>query len=892
MGADETNPRDRVADTAHTATEALEIAVEGAGLGTWEWDIVTGRTIFNARWAEILGYAVDEIAPHFDSWSKLIHPDDFPKVSAELEAHLSGAKNVYQVEHRLLHRDGRWIWILAHGRVYARNDQGAPLRAAGIHKDITERKAAEAAVVLSREAYKYTVELTTQIPWTARPDGSIIGIDPAWEVYTGLSTDSALSNDWLQAIHPDDRERMFSVWMHSVSTGEPYRVSNRLRRRDGEYRHCESRAQPQKNEAGEIIRWHGTTEDIHERTVAEQSLRASEARRALALEGAQLATWDWNIRTGEVLRDAPWFTMLGFEEDATTREAAFWNARVHPDDWNSIMQLWGAHCQDETAAFRAEYRIRHRSGEWRWILTHGRVVERDQEGPTRACGINQDITERRRFHDALAESERFSRLLLNAYQDCVALLDESGAVVYLNPAGLLQLGVEDMQSVRGRPWTSLFTEGDRTAMQDGVHSALAGNQAAFQAFGAGGESFRGWWDVLLSPLPETFNQPGKILAVAREITRLKEQEELQREAEERKRLQATLENLNEGIVIVAPDGRLVFMNRAAQAMYDIDFAGGGFIHYDELRRAVDAKDSSGRELSAAERPIARAAQGEAFSDLETYFQNRLNGREWIGACSSTPVRSASGDLLRGVLTLRDVTAGRRAADEIGRANQALQELSAQLLRLQDDERKRIARELHDGTVQSLSAAIMNLTLLSDSPQVRESDFEKKLLSKSLDLTHQSVTELRTMSYLLHPPVLDELGLIPALRSWIDGFSERTGIPVDIHMPDDSIRLASEVETTLFRITQEALGNVHRHADSTTAEVRLGITAASIQLEITDDGRGFDESVLRGGTTQHRYGVGLLGMRERARQLGGSMQVDSRPGNTSVRVDLPRRAARA
>lgn len=775
MEAEQNSNRQAAADPLQTARERLEIAVEGAGLGTWDWDILTGETIFNARWAEILGYELHEIEPHFNSWGNLLHPDDSSRVLTAVEEHLRGSKSVFQCEYRLRHRDGRWIWILAHGRVYARGEAGLPIRAAGIHKDITERKEAEEALLQSRETYKHTVELTTQIPWTARPDGSIIGIDPAWEIYTGLPTQAALSSDWLDAIHPDDQQRMFARWMHSVNTGEPYRVANRLRRRDGEYRHCESRAQPQRNEAGEIVRWYGTTEDIHDRTVAEQLLRSSEARRVLALEGAQLATWDWNLRTDEVIRDTPWFNMLGLPEEVTVRPADFWSERIHPEDLKAMSQLWNTHCQDETKPFRAEYRIRHESGEWRWILTHGRVVDRDDKGPSRACGINLDITERRGFEDALAD-------------------------------------------------------------------------------------------------------------------RLKEEEERKREREERERLQTILENLNEGVIIVAPNGRLLLMNGAAQEMFGIEIARRDSIRYEDLFRSFNAKDTQGRDLSPSERPIARAAHGEAFSNLETIFQNRGDGREWIGTCSSTPVRSNSAELLLGVLTLRDITADRRAAEEVRRTNLALHELSAQLLRLQDDERKRIARELHDGTVQSLSAALINLTLLSDSPEVRQLDFESRLVSKCLTLTHQSVTELRTMSYLLHPPVLDELGLVPALRSWIDGFSDRTSIPVGTHMPEDVARLAPEVETTLFRITQEALGNVHRHAESSTAGVRLEITDGTIRLEITDDGKGFDESVLRQGAVNRRYGVGLLGMRERARQLGGLLQVDSRPGNTIVRVDLPRRPA--
>ena len=124
-----------------------------------------------------------------------------------------------------------------------------------------------------------------------------------------------------------------------------------------------------------------------------------------------------------------------------------------------------------------------------------------------------------------------------------------------------------------------------------------------------------------------------------------------------------------------------------------------------------------------------------------------------------------------MLNIRDITTERKAAEQINQANEILHDLSGKLLRLQDEERNRLARELHDGTVQVLSGAIMNLTVLHDSAALKDLDFERRLARTSLDLTQQSVTELRTLAYLLHPPALDELGLMPALRSWVDGFSD-------------------------------------------------------------------------------------------------------------------------
>lgn len=256
------------------------------------------------------------------------------------------------------------------------------------------------------------------------------------------------------------------------------------------------------------------------------------------------------------------------------------------------------------------------------------------------------------------------------------------------------------------------------------------------------------------------------------------------------------------------------------------------------------------------------------------------------------MRSESGELIFAVLSLRDVTGERRAAEEIQTANLMLHRLTGQLLHLQDEEHRRIARELHDGTVQILSAALMNLSLLSELPALRKLRFENGLVARTQEFTNQAVKELRTLSYLLHPPVLDELGLVPAVRSWLDGFSERTGIPVDISMPLQMDRLSPEMETALFRIVQEAVGNVHRHAHASHASVRLKVENGGVtELEIMDDGRGFNAVLSGGAQSNRKAGVGLLGMRERATQLGGSFSIESQPGKTVIRVTLPEKHLR-
>jgi len=222
--------------------------------------------------------------------------------------------------------------------------------------------------------------------------------------------------------------------------------------------------------------------------------------------------------------------------------------------------------------------------------------------------------------------------------------------------------------------------------------------------------------------------------------------------------------------------------------------------------------------------------------------------------------------------------------ELDTANQGLRELTGRLMQSQDDERRRIARELHDSVGQTLAALSMNLTKV-------ESDIERlnqtaKTLADSSALVQEMNKEVRTISYLLHPPMLDEAGLASALRWYVDGFTQRSGIQVDLEIAEDFGRLQPEVETAIFRTVQECLTNVHRHSGSRTARVRLLHSAGELRLLVQDDGAGIAAQKLDKVVADGTPGVGIRGMRERMRQLGGTLEINSNPTGTNVEVRLP------
>jgi signal transduction histidine kinase len=265
-----------------------------------------------------------------------------------------------------------------------------------------------------------------------------------------------------------------------------------------------------------------------------------------------------------------------------------------------------------------------------------------------------------------------------------------------------------------------------------------------------------------------------------------------------------------------------------------------------------------------------------------------------------PLKDDRGEVIGAINCFYDVTERKRveeirrqAEDALRQANEklesmvqkrtaSLRHLSAKLMRSQDEEHRRIARNLHDSLGQYLTSIKMNLESLSSDALA-----DKDVLSSTLKSVEQCISETRTLSCLLHPPLLDEVGFSSAARWYTEEFAKRSGIKVELELPDEGIeRLPELVRIALFRILQESLTNVHRHSASTSVEVRLKINPQAV-LTVRDFGRGLPAELIQGSQTNgEHFGVGLSGMRERVNDLGGTFEIQSTGNGTLISVSIP------
>jgi signal transduction histidine kinase len=256
------------------------------------------------------------------------------------------------------------------------------------------------------------------------------------------------------------------------------------------------------------------------------------------------------------------------------------------------------------------------------------------------------------------------------------------------------------------------------------------------------------------------------------------------------------------------------------------------------------------------------------------------GRIVHASISARCVRADDGSVDHLVLIVQDIT-------ERKEAEQRLAELTGKLLSSQDEERRRIARELHDGTAQDIGLILLNLTQVQKwIPAMADSRCKDKL-SESIAVGEQALKEIRTLSYVLHPPLLDHAGLVTALRWYVKGFTERTGVKVGfVQNCENGHRLSSDLEHSLFRVVQECLTNIRRHTNSESADISLMRSDHKVVLQVRDYGVALMLEQSRNGDSIEGLGVGIPGMRHRMKQLGGELEVDSGARGTTVTATVP------
>ncbi len=529
----------------------------------------------------------------------------------------------------------------------------------------------------------------------------------------------------------------------------------------------------------------------------------------------------------------------------------------------------------------AEFQYRTRSGEIRTGLFSAAIL--DIDGRRCALALVRDITARKVAEELLRTSEERFRSLVEHLHVGIAWFDPQARVQFANRAALDLFGVR-ISDIQGKTTMEL---GLQPFSEDGVPIPMqarplqqvisSGLPVRNQVFGWRlGSNHNTLW-TLLDAIPER-DADNKLIGILVSLTNVTQQRDaIAALSESEERFRTLVRDLHVGVVLHYPDGRLEFVNQAALDMFGVPESRA--IGSDINTLGIIPIDEQGRETPLSDLPLyivlreKRAVRNGTMGWRRPGFKETL----WIFG-NAIPQFNPDGSILRVIASFTDIT-------ELKNAERSIHQLSTELLKLQDEERRRIGRELHDGMAQTVLAVNLSLAQLRQSAHPLN-EASNQALEKARGLLQQMSREIRTLSYLLHPPLLDDLGLVSALKEYVNGFSERSGIETTLELQSRFRRLPQIAETALFRITQESLSNIQRHSGSNRARVVLREDADAVTLEITDYGRGInfpDNGAPHRG--QPRLGVGIPGMRERMAQLGGSLDIDSGPSGTTVRAHI-------
>ena len=510
------------------------------------------------------------------------------------------------------------------------------------------------------------------------------------------------------------------------------------------------------------------------------------------------------------------------------------------------------------------------SGQARQFYAAIKAVRVEFDGVTSLRWLIQDVSLRRLTEEALQKSEQFNRAIIESSNDSITILDLKGRILFVNEKAVDRMGAKP-EFLFGRLWYQFWPKSVRAMAREQFKVAQKGGVGRFHgsSFAANGKIR--WWDVAITPMTDQAGGVARMLVVSRDVTDQKDAEEKLQKKETFFR--SLVENAHDFVTVMSYDAMILYESPASERIL-------GFRAEEKLgKNCLDYLHPDDKERVTGE--LAELVQGKREIKTLEYRYLHKSGRyvplEVIARVST----DENGEPVV-IVNKRDITERQQKESQ-------LRKLVARLLKVQDEEQRRLARELHDETAQNLVLLDINLaTLERDLPD--RTDEVQSAIAQSRTLISRSLREVRTISYLLHPPMLDEAGLQTALSWLIRGFSQRSDIQVDLDCPSRTDRFSPEVEIAVYRIVQEALTNIHRHSGSKTAQVKLERKGDSLILTIEDQGCGIPDTVLEKRTgVVESIGVGIPGMRERLSLLGGQLDVRSDASGTSLMAVLPLKA---
>ena len=821
-----------------------------------------GKYVFmNDRFAEMHGYEPQELIG--TGPLVLVHPDDRKFAGEILSKRLKGESVSQRYEIRRLRKDGKVIW----GEMMATviEYEGRPAIMGNI-VDITERKRAEDALRESEERYRGLFENCTDFVYTLDLQGIFTKVNKAAEHLTGYTKTELIGMSNRDYTPIETHKRIFEAFNRLFETGEPLQdFPLEVTVKDGSRKYFETSATILK-QGDEIIGFQGISRDITERRQAEEALHKSEALLKEAQRVAHIGHWELGPDIGTPVWSEEIFRIFGLDPQEGEPSFTDHETYVHPEDWPVLDNAVRKAGRDGTP-FDLVFRILKPGGEVGWMHAIGTSSMDDEGNITRLFGTAQDVTALWQAEDALTKSEEKYRTLIESLQEGIWVIDEDNNTTFVNGPMANMLGYT-VEEIMGKPLLSFVDdEGVRIAnkLMERRRQGIK-EQHEFEFRRKDGSSVF----TLVEAIPMTGkdgNYKGAIAGVI-DITDRKRAEEALQKSESKYR--DLVEHVND--VIFATDEKriITYISPVVESVFGYspsELIGRPFVEF------IHEKD-----LPMLRKRFCELLSG-AIGPGEYRIITKSNEIRWVRS-SSRPIFDQNHSIgVRGILT--DITEQKKAEQELRKSQRQLRDLSTHLESVREQERRSIAREIHDDIGQGMTALKMDLVWFQKRLREDQGALSEKMTSM-VRLVDTTIQSLKRISSELRPGVLDDLGLSAAMEWMASGFQERTGITCELNFDPEEIVSDESLSTAIFRIFQESLTNVGRHADATRVKIGLRQETGTLVLTVRDNGKGITPEQISDSQS-----FGLIGMRERAYQFGCKLRIKGYRGKgTEVTLRIP------
>jgi PAS domain S-box-containing protein len=827
----------------------------------------------NDKFRELFGYTLEDM-PTVEQWFQLAYPDQEYRqtVVSNWQIAVENAQNsgpeIEPIEVNISCKDGstRYVAVigtLIHDRILA------------VFNDLTESKRAEERLQRSEHRYRSLFENTGTATFIVEEDMTISQINAKCEELIGYSKDEIegkMKTSDFVSVKDFERIKEYHFGRREELSIYPSEYELELVDKHGNTRYAIIQVgmiPETKQSIASII-------DITPLKRAEEELRTSEERFRTLVANIPGAVYrcdqdqDWTMRfLSDAIADICGYPASDFIGNNVRTYASV----IHPDDRAMVEKAVEINLEDGEP-FTIEYRLHDAEGKVRWVYERG-IGVREEDGEIQYLdGVIFDITERKRDTKALEKSEANFRSLVEFSPAAVSIL-KGNQLIYVNPAWQQMTGYSDKEAKRLDPFLIVHSEmrekiKRRTLARS--RDEQVPSRYEFKGITKNGEVK--WVDFSAVAI-EYDNEPS-ILTVGVDITDRKLAEEALQETE--KKLEAIINHHFQLTGMLDVQGRLIMANETALKYLDVAES--------EVLGKLFWKTPWWSHSKAEQDKLQNAIQIAGKGEFIRYETSHLksNGESRVMDFSINPVIDEEGNVKYLIPEGRDITELKEAEKSLKQSENRLRTLATRLQEVEEAARKDLARELHDQVGQSLTALSINLNILRNQLPPDTLKQLGKRLNDSIELVEETTVTIRDVMAELRPSVLDDYGLTAALRWYGERFSDRTGIAINFKMEEPSSRLAEKDESVLFRITQEALTNIAKHANASELVLSFEESDSRFRLIIADNGKGFDYSAFsRPGVGT---GWGILNMQERIQALGGNFRIDSEPGKgTSVIIEI-------